>query len=104
MARYVDTHPGDSGDAGVLGDAGTSARQYQAIVGRGDYFAACRVPNASRVVICAAVQHGVAAGVSVRLEPDDREVAECVAHAVRGLGFPGSTKMDVTRTTFEPAD
>jgi hypothetical protein len=54
-----------------------------------------------RIQICAAVQNGVAIGVTVTTTPGNASVASCVATAVRGLSFPSHPRMDVTHTTFE---
>lgn len=81
--------------------ADISAARYGAVLNRGTYFGHCGVPNAMRIHICAAVQNGVAVGVTVTTDPGSAAVASCIATAVRGLSFPSHPRMDVTQTTFE---
>jgi len=77
-----------------------SAGQYGAVLNRGSYFAHCKVPNATKLSICAAVQNGSAVGVTVETSPYQPELAECVAKSVRGLKFPSRPRLDITKTTF----
>lgn len=81
--------------------ADLTAARYGAVLNRGTYFSHCGVPDTMRVHICAAVQNGVAVGVTVTTDPGSARVASCIAGAVRGLSFPSHPRMDVTRTTFE---
>lgn len=81
--------------------ADISAARYGAVLNRGTYFGHCGVPDAMRVHICAAVQNGVAVGVTVTTDPGSAKIASCIATAVRGLSFPSHPRMDVTQTTFE---
>ncbi len=78
-----------------------SSGQFGAVLNNGRYFAHCKVPNTTKLDICAAVQHGKAIGVTVRTEPYDPKLADCVAKGVRGLRFPSRPKLDVTKTKFE---
>jgi hypothetical protein len=81
--------------------ADITAARYGAVLNSGSYFSHCGVPDTMRIHICAAVQNGVAVGVTVTTNPGSSRVASCIASAVRGLSFPSHPRMDVTRTTFE---
>jgi len=81
-------------------DKKTSANEYGAILNAGKYFKHCGVPDSTEVLICAAIHHGHAVGVSVRTRPVEPMLEECVAKAVLGLEFPANERMDVTRTMF----
>ena len=77
-----------------------SAGKYGAVLNRGSYFAHCHAPDSTRLSICAAIRNGKAVGVTVKTQPYQPELAECVAKSVRGLRFPSRSRMDVTKTTF----
>ena len=77
-----------------------SSGQFGAVLNRGAYFAHCRVPDSTKLSICAAIQNGSAVGVTVGTRPYQPELAECVAKGVRALKFPSSPRLDVTKTTF----
>jgi hypothetical protein len=72
------------------------------VVGRGSYLDACHVDPSALIEVCAAVRNGVAVGITVCVQPSDREAGECIARAVQNLDFPKSERLDVTETTFEP--
>lgn len=75
---------------------------YARVLDRGTWFSHCGVPRALRIDVCAAVQNGRAAGVTVRTTPGDRASADCIARAVRTLSFPAHPRLDIARTTFTP--
>jgi hypothetical protein len=85
-----------SSSAGVTFDR--SAR----VLARSDYLDACGVDPSAVIEVCAAIRGGVARGVTVCVQPPNRRAGECIARAVRDLGFPISSQLDVTETTFEP--
>lgn len=85
---------------GPRGQADITAGQYGSVLNRGSYFSHCGVPDSTGLEICAAVQNGRAAGVTVVARPRNRQVESCVSAAVRGLSFPNNPKLDVTRTQF----
>ena len=78
-----------------------STAQFAAVLNRGAYFAHCRVPDSTKLDICAAIQHGKVVGVTIGTEPYDPMLADCVARGVRELNFPSQPKLDITRTRFE---
>jgi len=88
---------------GGRGPADLTAGQYGAVLNRGSYFSHCGVPASMGISICAAVQRGRAAGVTVTTTPRSSRIQRCVAGAVRGLAFPSHPRLDVTTTTFAPA-
>jgi hypothetical protein len=82
------------------GPADLQAADFAAVLNSGGYLGPCDVPSASKVRICAAVQNGLALGVTVALDPPSSEVEVCVAGQVRRLSFPASAKMDIVNVTF----
>lgn len=81
-----------------------TSSDYGQILNDGGYLSACNVPSEMTLKICAAVQNGKAAGVTVTTDPVDGDVADCVRAQVAALAFPSSAKLDVARTTFAPAE
>ena len=77
-----------------------TAGSYGAVLNRGDYLNACGVPPSMSVTICAAVQNGHAAGVTVSTNPPNGGIARCVSGQVRSLPFPSHPRLDVSTTTF----
>jgi hypothetical protein len=71
------------------------------ILENGAYLGRCAIPARTAIEICAAVQGGKVVGVSVRTEPRDSAISNCVRRAVAALRFPVSARLDVTRTRFE---
>lgn len=109
VASNPNTGGGKSCDEALLGYQPTekeeetrspSADKYGAVLNRGSYFAHCKVPDDTKLSICAAIQHGSAVGVTVDTLPYQPELAECVAKSVLALKFPSRPRMDVTRTSF----
>jgi hypothetical protein len=72
------------------------------VLNDGRYMLHCRVAAHYGIEICAAVQHGKAAGVTVRTTPPNARLGDCIAQAVWGLVFPSRPTMDITHTTFAP--
>lgn len=77
-----------------------TASDFGSVLDSGTYLLPCEVPETSKVQICAAVQSGVAVGVTVALEPSAPDVEVCVARQVRALVFPSHPKMDVAVVRF----
>jgi hypothetical protein len=61
-------------------------------------YARCDLNHEMNVSICVAVRAGKARGVTVRTQPANARVADCVAAAVASMSFPNSARMDVVRT------
>lgn len=97
-AGYVD----DVGARG--GSRDLTSRDYGQVLNTGSYLGPCNVPEEMTLKICAAVQSGKAAGVTVTTDPVDGDVAECVRAQVAALEFPSNPKMDIARTTFAPPE
>jgi hypothetical protein len=79
-----------------------SREAFAGVLENGAYLSACRVPDQTALEICVAVQGGRAKGVTVVARPQNASLSQCVRRAVGALGFPYSSKLDVTRTRFEP--
>jgi hypothetical protein len=60
----------------------------------------CSVPETMKVKVQVVVRDGAAIGVTVRTQPDDATVAECIDKAVRGLGWTASKKRDSLTTMY----
>lgn len=75
---------------------------FAAVLENGTYLRRCAIPARTALEICAAVQHGKVAGVSVTTAPHDPAIGACVRRAVASLRFPRNAQLDVTRTRFEP--
>jgi hypothetical protein len=76
---------------------------FAAVLENGAYLAHCAIPERAALEICAAVQEGRVVGVSVVTEPRNPAISACVRRAVAALHFPQSSRLDVTRTRFEPS-
>jgi len=82
------------------GQRDLTAADFGEVLNNGTYLVACDVPPSSHVQICAAVQNGVAVGVTVSLDPPNPEIELCVSKQVRALSFASHPKMDITRVRF----
>ena len=79
-----------------------SREAYAAILENGSYLSSCAIPDGTAVEVCAAVRQGRSIGVTVVTVPPDARVNTCVRGKVASLAFPTSSRLDVTRTRFEP--
>ncbi|MBI4957080.1 MAG: hypothetical protein HY908_34010 [Myxococcales bacterium] len=78
-----------------------TAGAFQSVLGRGTYLNACGVPPTTTVTVCAAVQNGIAVGVTVSTSPVDGALNSCIRSAVQGLAYPSHPRLDVTTTVFK---
>jgi len=78
-----------------------TAGAFGKVLNNGSYVIGCGAPDSMTINICAAVQNGRAVGVTVTTDPPDSRIANCIAGAVRGMGFPSHPNLDVTRTVFK---
>jgi len=85
---------------GARGQSDLSADDFAAVLNRGTYLEPCAVPTNSKLRICAAVQNGLAVGVTVAAEPSASDVEICIAKEVRKLAFPSHVKMDIVNVQF----
>jgi len=76
-------------------------KQTAAVLNDGHYLGRCHVPDTMAVSVCAAVEHGVAVGVTVTTEPGNPAIAACIDGQVRALRFPSSQGLSIARTTFK---
>ena len=76
---------------------------FAAVLENGAYLSRCAIPERTALEICAAVRDGKVVGVSATSSPRSPAINACVRRAVAGLRFPRSSRLDVTRTRFEPA-
>ena len=60
----------------------------------------CNVPETMRLMVQVAVRDGAAVGVTVRTQPDDASVAECIDKAVRALAWTASKRRDSLTTSY----
>jgi hypothetical protein len=60
----------------------------------------CNAPDSMHVKVQVAVRDGAAIGVTVRTDPDDTTVAECIEKAVRGLQWTPSKRRDSMTTVY----
>lgn len=86
------------------GSRDLTSSDYGQILNNGSYLSACNVPSEMTLKICAAVQNGKAAGVTVTTDPVDGDIADCVRTQVAALDFPSNPKLDIARTTFAPPE
>jgi hypothetical protein len=86
---------------GARGAPDLTRDAFASTLENGAYLNRCAIPARTALEICAAVQGGRVVGVSVRAEPRDSAISNCVRRAVAGLRFPVSARLDVTRTRFE---
>jgi len=75
--------------------------QLGSSLNQGGYVVACGAPFSMTVSICAAIQNGQAVGVTVTTDPNNPQVASCIASRVRSMSFPSHPALDVTRTVFK---
>jgi hypothetical protein len=68
---------------------------------RGNYLGDCRVPGTTKVHICASILEGRAAGVTVKVTPDDPKLMRCIDEAVRRMSFPEGREMVIASTHFD---
>ena len=87
-------------NVGARGQSDLSADDFAAVLNRGTYLEPCAVPTNSKLRICAAVQNGLAVGVTVAAEPSASDVEICIAKEVRKLAFPSHVKMDIVNVQF----
>lgn len=76
---------------------------FAAVLENGSYLRSCAIPARTALEVCAAVQDGKVVGITVTSAPRDPAINACVRRAVAGLRFPRNSRLDVTRTRFEPA-
>lgn len=76
-------------------------KQTAAVLNDGHYLGSCHVPSSTAVSVCAAVEHGVAVGVTVTTDPADASTTACIDDQVRALRFPSSPGLSIARTTFK---
>jgi len=86
----------------LAGAKGPSFDASTSVLARGNLIDQCDVDPHAVVEVCAAVRNGAAQGVSVCVQPSDAGAAQCIARAVRALGFPKRERMDFTETAFDP--
>lgn len=63
-----------------------------------DQYGRCDLNLEMNVSICVAVRGGKTQGVTVRTQPANARLADCIASAVQNMRFPSSPHMDVVRT------
>jgi hypothetical protein len=64
------------------------------------FLGACGAPDSMKVQVKVAVKMGRAVGVSVYTTPPNPQVASCIDHHVRGIGWPANAKMDFVTTNY----
>ena len=74
--------------------------QLAAPLKNGGFISACGAPNSMKVEVRVAIKMGHAIGVTVVTDPPNQGVASCIDHAVRGIGWPSSPKMDSFKTNY----
>lgn len=74
---------------------------YGPILKQGRYLVTCNVNETWAVSVSAAVQNGVAVGVSVFTVPSSIDTADCIAAEIRKLSFPVNPTMDIADAIFE---
>jgi hypothetical protein len=60
----------------------------------------CNVPDSMHVKVQVAIRDGAPIGATVRTDPDDPAVADCVDKAVRALTWPPSKRRDSLTTEY----
>jgi len=60
----------------------------------------CNAPESMHVKVQVAVRDGAAIGVTVRTDPDDTIIAECIDKAVRSLQWTPSKRRDSMTTVY----
>jgi hypothetical protein len=96
--RECTENPRACSDGNASQLAGTVS--HGAVLNGGTYIIACGTPATIAVNICAAIRNGRAVGVTVKTTPGDERIATCIGHAVQGLSFPSSPRLDVASTVF----
>ena len=66
----------------------------------GGFISACGAPDSMKVEVRVAIKLGHAVGVTVVTNPPNTGVASCIDHAVRGMSWPSSPKMDSFKTNY----
>ncbi len=66
----------------------------------GGFISACGAPSSMKVEVRVAIKLGRAIGVTVVTDPPSPGVSSCIDHAVRGMGWPSSPKMDSFKTNY----
>ncbi|MEO7110214.1 MAG: hypothetical protein ABI183_07250, partial [Polyangiaceae bacterium] len=66
----------------------------------GAFLGACGAPDSMKVKVQVAIKSGHAVGVTVSTTPPNTGVSSCIDHAVRGMGWPSSPKMDSFTTSY----
>lgn len=86
--------------ASLAGEPELSNADLAGPMNRPSFLADCSVPDSMHVKVQVAVRDGAAIGVTVRTDPDDTTVAECIDKAVRGLTWPASKRRDSLTTAY----
>jgi hypothetical protein len=60
----------------------------------------CNAPDSMKLRVMVAVRDGAAIGVTVRTDPDDATVAECVDKAVRALAWKPTKRRESLTTSY----
>lgn len=63
-----------------------------------DAYSRCDLNQPRDISICAAIQGGVAKGITVKTSPRDARLAACIVDAVGRMRFPSSPRMDLVRS------
>jgi hypothetical protein len=66
----------------------------------GGFISACGAPDSMKVKVQVAIKNGHAVGVTVTTTPPNSGIQSCIDHAVRGMGWPSSPKMDSFTTSY----
>ncbi|MGH7285779.1 MAG: hypothetical protein ACRELY_30030 [Polyangiaceae bacterium] len=66
----------------------------------GGFISGCGAPESMKVEVRVAIKLGRAIGVTVVTNPPNQGVTSCIDHAVRGMGWPSSPKMDSFKTNY----
>ncbi len=74
--------------------------QLSAPLRSGGFVSACGAPDSMKVEVRVAIKLGRAVGVTVVTNPPNSGVSSCIDHAVRGIGWPSSSKMDSFKTNY----
>jgi hypothetical protein len=86
--------------ASLAGERDLSDDELGAPMKQPSFLADCSAPESMHVKVQVAVRDGAAIGVTVRTDPDDATVAECIDKAVRALQWPASKKRDSMTTVY----
>jgi len=77
-----------------------SDSQLGAPLKSGGFISTCGAPDSMKVQVNVAIKNGHAVGVTVTTNPSNSGIASCIDHAVRGMSWPSSNKMDSFRTSY----